>query len=489
MCPGWRYPADKACIVRNLGSYPRESRIRRARDRTGTPCANRTAAFFVILFVNTNSSSTVSVAVTEFAGQVADLWSKSSPNFPLFFERCYTRNEQQGHEELLDHSLERIDRELHVTRTRVDTERMLGRLASTVVKMALCALELENPRIESLLRDGFSQVSIDLARDARKLDHGVSFANILQACRNAWTACGLQLLFGESLRLTPAIFAYSMLYPYSDNYLDSAAVSSEAKLRFNTRFRRRLQGELLPAAGDREAIVWQLVGLIESEYPRTSYPEVYDSLLAIHTAQEQSLRQMRKNPPEGGANILALSVAKGGASVLADAYLVRGTLSAVEAAFAFEWGVLLQLSDDLQDVGQDRRTRSVTLFSQAAARQPLDELTNRTFHFGQQIMNRMERLPNASQDSRELLRKSWCSLLLRSAANVPELYTSAYLAELEIYSPFRFAFLRKREQRLARRTRRYVGALEALLRGMNSSTGLMLPDRGPELSFRVPLEL
>ena len=45
----------------------------------------------------------------------------------------------------------------------------------------------------------------------------------------------------------------------------------------------------------------------------------------------------------------------------------RGWLNEEESRFAFEWGVLLQLGDDLQDVREDMQRGSVTLFSRAAA--------------------------------------------------------------------------------------------------------------------------
>ena len=47
--------------------------------------------------------------------------------------------------------------------------------------------------------------------------------------------------------------------------------------------------------------------------------------------------------------LLNFSIAKGGASVLTDACLVRGSLTDDEAKFMFAYGVVLQLMDDVQD--------------------------------------------------------------------------------------------------------------------------------------------
>lgn len=65
-------------------------------------------------------------------------------------------------------------------------------------------------------------------------------------------------------------------------------------------------------------------------------------------------------------HVLALSVAKGGASLLADGYLVRGELGPGEAELCFGYGVFLQLLDDLQDVAADEARRSAALPLRAA---------------------------------------------------------------------------------------------------------------------------
>ena len=238
-----------------------------------------------------------------------------------------------------------------------------------------------------MLRDDFSAVARDLALRARNMDESVSTSDILQACRNAWTACGLQALLGEPPRLTPAIFAYSMLYPYSDNYLDNRAISPLAKLRFSARFRLRLAGDLEPGEG-LENTIWKLVSLIEGQWPREQYPDVYAGLLAIHAAQERSLAQQRAGF-HSYTDILRLSFAKGGASVLADAYLAKGSLSSVEARFAFGWGVLLQLGDDLQDLASDGERGFHTLFSAAVAEGTLDDVTTQTLNFASAVMESM----------------------------------------------------------------------------------------------------
>jgi hypothetical protein len=411
-----------------------------------------------------------SLSIAEFIDESIEAWRASPAGLPDL-GRQYREPEQAECEHVADGSLARVDAAMRaLRRRRLEPEQAQARITTALVEMTSCALDLYDPYVDWLLGDGFARVSTGLARQARQMDSSVRMIDILQAARNAWTACGLQAMLGHSVELTPAVFAYSMLYPYSDNYLDDVAPSPERKLEFSVRFRRRLEGDRLNAANPREATIWALVGMIERQYPRASFPQVYESLLAIHAAQEQSISQLSLNGGNQELDILRLTISKGGASVLADACLAAGQLTPDEAKFAFQWGVVLQLGDDLQDVRSDGLRGSRTLYTCAATRPRLDEITSRTLQFGHWIMKRMDRLPKGHAILKQLLTRSSQLLLIRSAASAGELYTVPYLQELETYSPFRFEFLRGREQEVAKRKREYGMLFENLIRIRQNET-------------------
>jgi hypothetical protein len=289
----------------------------------------------------------------------------------------------------------------------------------------------------------------------------------------------LQPLLGARIEITPSILGYSLLYPYSDNYLDREDVSAAAKLRFCDRFRDRLHGERLPAQDDREAALWTLVNLIEDQYPRAHYPQVFDCLLAIHRAQEESIAQLRSGNRYGDVEVLRMSCAKGGSSVLADGCLAHGCLSADESRFSFEWGVLLQLGDDLQDVREDMRRGSVTLFTRSATQgRSLDTLVIQLLNFSEHVAARMDRLPNGTAMLKNLLRMSWRSLIIGAIANSHEFFSSSFLQEAERSSPFRFEFLRARNQRLTSRHGLYATLFDAFLEARDNNRELPLPHYG-----------
>jgi hypothetical protein len=403
--------------------------------------------------------------VEQLANESIALWQCGPTSLPPLGRR-FTPAIQCQKEALLDQFLASLENAaLSVPRTKTERARVHARISSAFAQFARTALELEDPHLALLLDRGFPSVGASLGRLARRFDPAVGAAEIFQACRNAWAACGLQALFGLPMNVTPAIFAYSMLYPYSDNYLDDAAVPRQRKLSFSAQFRRRLAGENVPASNGREETIWKLVSLIESGYARAEFPEVYASLLAIHRSQEESIRLLQRDRDDHVGNVLPVVFTKGGASVLADAYLAAGRLTEVEASFAFDWGVLLQLGDDLQDVREDAAAGLRTVFSTGAVTGKLDALTNRTFHFALQVMTRMEALTGAPEALKDLLRRSSISLVVRAAGALREHYSEAWINEVETYSPFRFAFLSSRKEKLARHKGRLAGLFEAFLAG------------------------
>jgi hypothetical protein len=306
--------------------------------------------------------------------QTIEIWNGSIAPSTLAGRR-FSLKEQQEREKAYDEELQAMEREAkRVPRTKSERLAAQERITASFARFSATALDLQHEAVQ-LLIDDFLPAGTRLARWARRFDARLSMDDIIQACRNAWTACGLQPLLGERVRITPSILGYSLLYPYSDNYLDRADISAQAKLGFSERFRARLRGERLLTGNDREAALWTLVTLIEEQYPRVRYSQVFDCLLAIHRALEESIAQISGGDSCGHDEALRMSCAKGGSSVLADACLTRGWLNEEESRFSFEWGVLLQLGNDLQDVREDKQRDSITLFSRAAALgRPLDDL-------------------------------------------------------------------------------------------------------------------
>ncbi len=393
----------------------------------------------------------------ELIDQFTSLWWEGDASFPDL-GRSYSHKEHVEREGELRELVGKLLVELEAPpETPVEREQAQTRVGEAGRHFARFALDLEDSHLDMLIPGGFSREARTFSRLAREFDPQISTADVLQANRNVWTMNGIQRMLGLQIEVTPSVFAYSLLYPYTDNYLDDPLIPEETKVSFNERIGRRLRGEAVAPANAQEERMWDLIGRIESQYDRSSHPRIFESLLAIQQAQEQSVRLLRRGASPYEVDVLGISLEKGGASVLADGYLVAGSLSRPHAELFFGLGALLQLADDLQDVKEDRKGGLLTVFSQTAPRWPLDGLTNRAFSFRTKVMDCLHAItvPDA-QPLVDLMRKSSLHLIMDSASQARHLYSRNYIKDLEAHSPFRFSVLQRERRRLERQRARFL---------------------------------
>ena len=308
----------------------------------------------------------------------------------------------------------------------------------------------EDNHLDTILSDSYTEATKKFIETGRRFDPNLSMEDIFQACRNVWIINGIQSMMGLPIELTPSVFAYSMLYPYTDNYLDNPHITSESKIIFNRRFQRRINGEKIVPENTDEKNIFNLIEMIEEQYERSRYPKVYESLLAIHHGQTKSIRLLDTSGSLKETNVLKICIEKGGASVLADGYLVSSSLTEFQERFLFGFGAYLQMVDDIQDVNKDYKAGLLTPFSQASQQTSLDELTNRTFNFGVRIMDQINCFKGSNLESlKSLMEKSIKILLIESVGLNNKFYSRSYTRKIENYSPFRFSYLKKRGSRLS----------------------------------------
>ncbi|HUE98955.1 MAG TPA: hypothetical protein VMN99_06850 [Anaerolineales bacterium] len=390
----------------------------------------------------------MSATIRELNQHFIDLWWECDTRLPDLGP-LYTAQSQTQNEKHLLQCLDQVDRALsNPPRSRAEAQALQVRLGAAFRSLAEEALGFRAGQLELLPSQAFSDVSEEFVRMARAFDPGLSGEDIYQAGRNAWTANGLQWLLGLPVQNTPSVFAYSLLYPYTDNYLDDPAIPVATKLDFNERFRRRLAGDLLSPVNAHEQVIFDLVAMIEKQYSRAEHAAMFESLLDIHQAQGQSLNLMRRAAAPGEVDVLGLSFEKGGASVLADGYLVAGSLTEAHRQYTYGHGIFAQLLDDMEDVEQDSQAGRLTVYSQADGGWSLDALANRTFHFGCNVLMRLDCF-DVAEPVRELIRRGADLLLIDTIGRTDRYYTAAYLCELEAHSPFRFAFLKEQRNGFA----------------------------------------
>lgn len=299
---------------------------------------------------------------------------------------------------------------------------------------------------------GIDQVSGEFYRQARSFDPKMDTSDIYQASRNVWTSNYLQALLDLPIQLTPALFAYSMLYPVSDNYLDDPRLSRAEKIAFNERFYAWLTGAVVKPMNANEQQVLDLVKMIESQYRREQYPQVFDSLLAIHAAQDRSMRMPESPVPPYLVDVLGVTFSKGGTSVLADGVLAAGELNVVEMGIIFNFGAFAQLMDDQEDMASDLQKNALTIFTDAARIGKADLVARRLFCFAHQVLQGMEYFDHERvRPLKQMSMKGIDLLMIDGILRMEKYYSKAYLAELEPHFPVHFKFMRKVRTELMKR--------------------------------------
>ncbi len=381
--------------------------------------------------------------LVELADRYAKAW-QAAETATVRLDREFVPSEQRVHEAKAAEFLCWLERELPgIPEADEERERWRAKFRDAVRDFARESLLVPQRGIDLIFTQESFDASDSFLSRAASFDDTLEPAELSQALRNVWVMNALQVFLGREPSITPSVFAYSLLYPYTDNYLDQASVPGSAKDSFNRRLGLRLQGVRLAPESPREERIHRLIAMIENEFPRPEFPEAYLGLLAIHKGQILSLMQQDQRRHQERRDLLNISVTKGGASVLANGYLVAGRLDPSEVDFCFGLGVVLQLADDIQDLREDIRAGRRTLFTLNAGRGPLDATTNRLMRFVDEVLTPPRALPFDSRQAllRDLLRRNSLNLVLQSVAQSPRFYSRPYLRRMEAYSPLGFAFI------------------------------------------------
>jgi hypothetical protein len=321
-------------------------------------------------------------------------------------------------------------------------------------------LECDADGLNRLFTAEALEATRQFVREARAFAPAMTDESLFQALRNLWVTHSVQLFLRTPIALSPAIFAYSMLYPWTDNCLDDLRLARADKIAFGDWLALRLTGVKAAAPDLHADQVCRLVGMIERLYPTAEFPEVYLSLRAIHQAQMKSLDQQDTARAWDEQALLNLSIAKGGTSVLTDACLVRGWLTGDEGEFMFAYGVLLQFMDDAQDLRADLANGHMTLFTRQTSLGPLDEVTARLWAFTRKVLWSFSRFASAQSASlKSLIEDNLRLLLLQAVARHQEFYTPDFVLRLEASSPVRFGYLARQEKTLAGRYSRMSASI------------------------------
>lgn len=346
--------------------------------------------------------------------KVKEAWEASADTLPDFIQ-AVEEKERKENEKRIMQSLCRVNEQIDSfprffwqvfgrKKWKRDTETLLKDILRTET---LLDIEKTMPG-ESL--DNFWRETKRFLQNIRKFDESMQIEDMGQAIRNYLVYAIFLELNGLEQKCKPSIFGYSMLYPYTDNFIDSQEITAEEKKHYNKLIADKLKGDKFEAQSRHEEKTAELLAGIEKDYARPD--EIYQGLLYMLEAQRNSLRQ-----PDGGVTmdedeILNISIYKGGLSVLIDRYFIDKSFGERDMYFYYGFGFLLQLCDDLQDISQDGEEGSRTVFTICTKREEIVKKVNKLMHFTRKLFEDCEAY---REEFKEFLLRNCYLLILFSA--------------------------------------------------------------------------
>lgn len=380
--------------------------------------------------------------------RIKEIWESRSETLPDFLQQ-YSEREKEENELRISQNIEAFKKQLNRFPHSAILPFRKKRWKREMEKLFKGAL-FEEPLlglkgiIGKEAFKGFEQQAKVFLRRAREFDKALSMEDMGQALRNYLVYAIFLELNGLEQNCSPAIFGYSMLYPYTDNYIDSPHRTGEEKKRYNQLIMDKIKGVSYEAASVHEERTVRLLDAIEDSYERPD--EIYAGLLFMLEAQKNSQRQSEKGAGLREEDILAISIYKGGLSVLIDRYFINKPFLEGDIEFYYGFGFLLQLCDDLQDISQDKEDGSRTLFSVCEATHETEGKINKLLHYTDYIFSSYQ---SEQEEFKQFLLHNSYQLILFSALFSREHISGQYLLELGRRIPVSAEFLYNLKTELA----------------------------------------
>ncbi|CAF1083228.1 unnamed protein product [Didymodactylos carnosus] len=86
----------------------------------------------------------------------------------------------------------------------------------------------------------FGRMTRDFIARGKLYDSSIDMDELFQAARILWFLGIFEIILNENMQLTDSTFGYSLLYPYTDNFIGSNDATKECKQDFGPIFFRRL---------------------------------------------------------------------------------------------------------------------------------------------------------------------------------------------------------------------------------------------------------
>ena len=373
--------------------------------------------------------------------KIKDAWLAAPDTFPDFLTEISTETKTQN-EQYIQTVSEDFQEQLksfpmNAKRRGKWKQKMIGMLDHVLSEETIIGVHYAMDQ-QSL--GTFQNELKDFLIHARKFAPELSIEEIGQAIRNYV----VYAMFNEMNQIRPGFnmagFGYSMLYPFTDNYIDNPQCSDRDKIQYNQIIRDKIAGKEVHPESMHQQKTCELLSAIESEYPRDSDSTIFTLLSLMLEAQEDSLRQQTKGASLSLSERLDISLYKGGISVLIDRFFVKKEITEDDLDFYLGFGFFLQLADDLQDIREDSRAGHQTVLTVDESYGYKEKTVNKMLYYVYQILFDY----HAENDVfKNFVLNNCYQLIYSSAVGSREFFSQEYLEKLEKYLPVTYPFLEK----------------------------------------------
>lgn len=374
-----------------------------------------------------------------YRNEVKTNWMKTSNSFPAFLDEVSIETKTQN--------------EIYIQNVFINFQKSLNNFPITSNARAKW-----KQKMISMLEDVLSEetiIGIHNFMDRQKIDTfqeelkkflvsvrvfapTLSIEEIGKAIRNYMVYTMLVEINQIPSEFNKACFGYSMLYPFTDSYIDDQNYSDKEKSEYNKIIREKIEGKIVYPKSVHQEKTCELLSMIEAEYPRERDSTIFTLLLMMLEAQEDSLRQQNKEFPLSYEEILDISLYKGGVSVLIDRFFVKKEITRDDLYFNLAFGFLLQLVDDLQDIKEDSIQGHQTLLTTDIRSTNLELIVNKMFNFVHELMNDYHIKDDLY---RNFILSNCYQLIYLSIVGSKAFFPQEYLEMIEKYMPVTCIFL------------------------------------------------
>lgn len=230
--------------------------------------------------------------------------------------------------------------------------------------------ELKNKKLIANLLNGLMEFSQQFFKKIRTNAIDFSLLNSkdhYRALTNYWMYLLFRYCSDEEFDLPEDVYAYSLLYPYTDNFIDDINVNPNDKKGFINAIKQSFDssvGEIESEGNPTLKRTLELIDVIKGQHHHDNPGQcgVMNSLLSIHHAQINSLKQQGLNSKKKCSyeNIFNLTLEKGAAAVIPNIYLFKHKLKTDQLQFAILMGELGQLLNDIEGINEDTENNILT---------------------------------------------------------------------------------------------------------------------------------